>query len=167
VPSLSCPRALLLLSPPRRLVTGKDKENRFNFPNARAASLPRLARSLHRRCAVPLPPPRPRASRPSPAPRQTPPSLRFICLPLARSCPVRLPSTLLPSLASPPPPQVPVGLFHFRVVVSAAFPPFRPRVPPGPVRSFLSQSGVNLRSTLFHGTGRENLLRIIRKRESP
>jgi len=41
--------------PPRRLVTGKDKENRFNFPNARAVSLSRLARSFHRRCSVPLP----------------------------------------------------------------------------------------------------------------
>lgn len=115
--------------------TLKDKENRFNFPNARAVSLLRLIRasSFPSFSFPPLSPPFP-----PPPPNRRTPSLRFICLPLACSLPY---------------PFSQWKLFHFRVVVSAAF-PLSSLLPPAdvPPRSSTthcasSQSDVNLRST--------------------
>jgi len=103
--------------------TLKDKENRFNFPNARSlvsASHPILVFS----------------SFPFPLHRQIP-SLRFICLPLACSCPIPSPNGSFSTSASSFP-------WLFRSL-PFSLPLIFLRV--RPARSSSSQSDVNLRST--------------------
>lgn len=100
------------------LWTLKDKENRFNFPNARTASLLRLVLFfLLHPFSLPFPPP------PPPFPphwRTQTPSLRFICLPLACSCPIPSPSGSFSTSASSyprlfrSPLSFPLGLLRVR-----------------------------------------------------
>lgn len=118
--------------------TLKDKENRFNFPNARfcVSSDPLLS-------SPPF----------SPVSYRRTPSLRFICLPLARSCPIPSPSGSFSTSASSFPRLFRSRPFSPSRWCSSAF-----------IRGSLRFVSIWRKPAVdpIQPEGRENLLRIIR-----